>query len=257
VGQAQAAYDIARQKYEALLKSSHKAALNAAQGQLQSAKGKLQEAQAQLSYTSLRSPIAGVVTDRPLFPGDTVAAGTPIVTVMDTGSLIAKLHVAQALAQQLQVGSEATLTIPGMEEPVKAKVSLISPALDPGSTTIEVWLKVPNAKGALRAGTTVHATLEGRTVKQALLVPADAVQRSPESGGKMVMVIGPDGLAHKKNVTIGISARETTQILSGLSVGDMVITGGAYGLDEGTKVKIEAAKPDADDAAKPAPGEKE
>jgi RND family efflux transporter MFP subunit len=207
-----------------------------------------------LSYTSLRSPIAGVVTDRPLFAGDTAAAGTPIVTVMDTGSLIAKLHLAQALAQQLQVGSEAKLAVPGMDEPVAAKVSLISPALDPGSTTIEVWLKVPNAKGTLKPGTTVHATMEGRTVRQALLVPTEAVQRSAESGGKMVMVVGADGLAHKKNVTIGISTKETTQILEGLSANDMVITGGAYGLDEGTKVKIEAAKPDAE---KPDPGEKE
>jgi len=135
---------------------------------------------------------------------------------------------------------------------------LISPALDPGSTTVEVWLKVANAKGKLKAGTSVHATIEGRQIKDALLIPTEAVQRSAETGGKMVMVIAADGTARKKNVTVGISTKEKTQILEGLSAGDTVITGGAFGLDDGTKVKIEAAKPDADDAEKkPAAGEKE
>jgi len=105
--QAQAAYDIAKQHFESLQKASHKASLESAQGQLDSAKGKYLASQAMLSYTNLRSPISGVVTDRPLFPGDTAAAGTPILTVMDTSTLIAKLHVAQALVQNLQLGADA------------------------------------------------------------------------------------------------------------------------------------------------------
>ncbi len=259
--QAQAAYDIAKQHYESLQKASHKASIEAAQGQLESAKGKLMEAQAQLSYTNLKSPISGIVTDRPLFPGETAPAGTAIVTVMDTSSLIAKLHLAQAQVQQLEIGAEAKLTVPGVDDPVPARVSLISPALDPGSTTVEVWLKVPNGKGKLKAGTSVHATIEGREVKNALLIPTEAVQRSSEGPGKIVMVIDADGTAKKKTVTLGIQTEEKTQILSGLSPDDMVITGGAFGLDEGTKVKVEAAKPDEDDkkdkGEKPEPGEKE
>ena len=263
--QAQAAYDIAKQHYESLQKASHSASLETAKGTLDSAKGKYLQAQAMLSYTNLRSPISGVVTDRPLFPGDTAAAGTPILTVMDTSTLIAKLHVAQALVQQLQVGADAKLTVPGMDEAVPAKVSLISPALDPGSTTVEVWLKVANAQGKLKAGTSVHATIDGKQIKDALLIPTEAVQRSPETGGKMVMVIAADGTAKKRNVTVGIATKEKTQILEGLTAGDTVITGGAFGLDEGTKVKIEAAKPEgeADDTkpeagdTKPAAGEKE
>ena len=256
--QAKAAYDIATQHYRSLLKAGHTAAIQTAQGNLASAKGKYLQAQAMLSYTNLRSPISGVVTDRPLFPGDTAAAGTPILTVMDTTTLIAKLHVAQALVQQLQIGADAKLTVPGMDDAVPAKVSLISPALDPGSTTVEVWLKVANAKGKLKAGTSVHATIEGKQIKDALLIPTEAVQRSPETGGQMVMAIAADGTARKKNVTIGISTKEKTQILEGLSAGDTVITGGAFGLDDGTKVKIEAAKPEGAAAEKkPAAGEKE
>jgi RND family efflux transporter MFP subunit len=253
--QSQAAYDIAKQHFESLQNVSNKAAIATAQGNLESAKGKYLGAQAELSYTEIRSPISGVVTDRPLFAGETAAAGTPLLTVMDTSALIAKLHVAQSQAQQLKIGAPATITIPGADDPVPAKVSLISPALDPGSTTVEVWLRVENPKGALKAGTPVHASITGRTVTNALTVPIDAVQVSADGNSKFVMVIAADSTAHKKTVTLGIQNAEDAQILSGVTQSDMVISTGGYGLDENTKVKIGVdpnAKPDDDD--KPAAG---
>ncbi len=248
--QAQAAYDIAKLKYEALGKVGTSASLESAKGQLGSARGKYLGAEAQLSYTKIRTPISGVVTDRPLFAGETAAAGTPVITVMDTSTMIAKVHLTQAQAQQLSVGSDATITVPGMDEPVEGKVSLVSPALDPGSTTVEVWIRVANAAGKLKAGTSVHATLKGKTAEKALLIPAEAVQRSPEGAGKIVMVVAPDGTAQKRSVTLGIQTPESTQILSGLKPGDTVITTGGYGLDEGTKVKVGPAEKDAADSDK-------
>jgi HlyD family secretion protein len=253
--QQQAAYDIAKQHLESLQNVSNKAALENAQGNLGSAKGKYLGAQAELSYTEIRSPISGVVTDRPLFAGETAAAGTPLLTVMDTSALVAKLHIGQMQAQQLVLGAAATLTVPGIEKPVPAKVSLISPALDPGSTTVEVWLRAENPKGVLKAGTPVHATITGRTIANALTVPAEAIQVGQDGVSKFVMVIAPDSTAHKKVVTVGIQSADGAQILSGLTAADMVISTGAYGLDENTKVKIGTdpnAKPDDDD--KPAAG---
>ena len=105
-----------------------------------------------MSYSQIRSPIDGVVTDRPLFPGETAAAGAPVITVMDTSSLIAKSHIAQNLAQQIKVGGEAQIHVPGIDDPVPARVSMVSPALDPGSTTLEVWLKIDNRNGKLKVG---------------------------------------------------------------------------------------------------------
>jgi HlyD family secretion protein len=249
--QAQAAYQIANQRYQSIKSVGQKASLKTAEGQLTSAKGKYLGAEAQLSYTSIRTPISGVVTDRPLFAGETAAAGSAIVTVMDTSALIAKLHIAQSQAQQLAVGDAAELAVPGLDEPVKAKVSLVSPALDPGSTTVEVWIRVENRDGALKAGTAVRATIEGKSIPNALTLPADAIQRSTETGGKVVLVVAPNGTMHKKAVTLGVQAAESVQIMSGLSPTDTVIVSGGYGLDEGTKVKVEAA------GEKPAAGEKE
>ena len=192
--QAQAAHEIAKQHLEAVQKISRKAALESAQGQLTSAKGKYLGAEAQLSYTEIRSPISGVVTDRPLFAGETAAAGTPVITVMDTSALLAKLHLSQIQAQQLSMGAPATITVPGLDDPLPAKVSLISPALDPGSTTVEVWLRLENPKGTLKAGTPVHTTITGRSASNALLVPLEAVQTGPDGESKFVLVIKPTEL---------------------------------------------------------------
>jgi HlyD family secretion protein len=243
--QAKAAHEIAQQHLEAVQKVSHKASLESAQGQLTSAKGKYLGAEAQLSYTEIRSPISGVVTDRPLFAGETAAAGNPVITVMETSALLAKLHISQIQAQQLSIGAPATIAVRGLDDPLPAKVALISPALDPGSTTVEVWLRVENAKGTLKAGTPVRTTITGRTAKNALLVPLEAVQTGPDGDSKFVLVIKPNGTAAKQPVTLGIRTSESAQVLSGLAPADTVITTGGYGLDEGTKVKVGTAPAEA------------
>jgi multidrug efflux pump subunit AcrA (membrane-fusion protein) len=239
--QAQAAYDAAVKHLQSVERTTNAAGAKAAEGQLASAKGRYINAEAQVGYASLRSPIDGVVTDRPLFPGETAVAGSSVVTVMNTSSLLAKLHVAQATAQKLKVGSDAKVHVPGVEDAIGAKVSFISPALDVGSTTIEVWLKLPNADGRFKVGTPVHAVIRGETVADATQIPASAVVPA-QDGSTSVMVIAPDGTARKRAVKVGIRTPEKVQILSGVSPKDNVITEGGYGLDDGTKVSLEDAK---------------
>jgi RND family efflux transporter MFP subunit len=182
---------------------------------------------------------------------------------MDTSALLAKLHIAQMQAQQLSVGAEATIKVPGVTDPVPAKVALISPALDPGSTTVEVWLRLENSKAVFKSGTPVHVIISGHAIPNALTVPAEAIQTASDGTAKFVMAIASDGTAHKRPVTIGVMTPEAVQILSGVTASDMVIVTGAYGLDDNAKVKIGTdpnAKPDADDGkssagdAKPSAG---
>jgi HlyD family secretion protein len=248
--QAQAAWDTAAQHMDSMKQVSHEAALKAAQGELESARGKYEGAQAELNYSEIRSPIAGVVTDRPLYAGETVPSGTPLITVMDTSALLARIHLSQLQAQMLKAGDAASVQVPGLSDPVSGKVTLVSPATDTGSTTIEVWVRIENRKGALRPGTAVHVTIEGRTVPNALVIPSAAIVIAA-SGKPTVLVIGSDGIAHQTAVETGIAGDDTTQILSGLNAGQQVITVGAASLDDGTHVKVTAA-PDDD---KPAAGD--
>jgi HlyD family secretion protein len=241
--QAQAAYDTATQHLHALESVGRAASGQVAQGDLTSAKGKYLNAEALASYASLHSPIDGVVTDRPLFAGEMAPAGTPLITVMDTTSLIAKLHLSQAVTQRMKLGDQAQVTVPGMSDAIDGSVSLLSPALDPGSTTVEVWVKLKNPDGQLKAGTPVHIAIVGRTVPNALQVPASALLTS-DDGTLGVMVVGADGTAHLKPVTIGIRLPDTVQILTGIASSDLVIDTGGYGLQDGTKVKIGATGDD-------------
>jgi HlyD family secretion protein len=250
--QAQAAFAQAQQHLDTMKAVSQAAALKAAQGTLESAKGKYEGAEAQLSYSEIRSPIAGVVTDRPLYAGETPAPGTPLITVMDTSALLAKIHLAQPQAQLLKKGDPASVSVPGLPNPVPAKITLVSPALDPGSTTVEVWVRLENPKGTLRPGTAVHVSIAGRTAPKAIVVPSEAIVVAT-SGKSTVLVIGADGLAHQTAVTTGIADNGQTQILSGLATGQQVVTTGAASIDDGTKVKI-VTSADADDS-KPAAGQ--
>jgi HlyD family secretion protein len=248
--QAQAAYDIAVQHLGSQKAVTREAAIQSAKGQLLSAQGKYEGAQAGVSYSEIRSPIDGVVTDRPLFAGEIAAAGQALVTVMDVSSLLAKMHLSQKQAQKMHVGDEAEVMVPGIDDAVKGKVTLISPALDPGSTTVEIWVKISNQGGVLKAGTPVKVTIALKTIENSLVVPTAAIV-TDSAGKKQVMVISSDNTAHHRNVELGISQDDMTQIINGLQVGEKVISSGAYAMDDGTKVKIGAPDDKNEDGSKP------
>lgn len=235
--QAQAAYDAAVKHLQSVQNTTQKTNAQAAQGQLTSARGRYANAEAQVSYANLRSPINGVVAERPFFPGETASAGTTVVTVMDTSALLAKLHLAQATAQKLTLGGQAEIQIPGIDDPQHATVSFISPTLDPGSTTVEVWLRLPNVDGRYKVGTAVHAVIRGSTIPNALQVPPAAILPA-DDGSTAVLVVGPDNIAHKRPIKVGIRTQQEVQITAGLAPGDNVVTEGGYGLDDGTRVNL-------------------
>jgi HlyD family secretion protein len=242
ITQARNQSDIAKQHLEKLMAIGKEQEIKAAQGQRDSAAGKYRGAQAQLSYSEIRSPINGVITDRPLYPGEMAAAGTPLLTVMDISSVIAKAHIPQDDAAALKVGDKGSITVPGITEPINGKVTVVSPALDPNSTTVEIWFEVKNPKHELKPGTSVHLSMTAQTVKDALVVPANSILTAPD-GSTAVMLVGPDGLAHQQAVKVGIRNGDDAQIVEGVKDGDKVVTNGAYGLPDKTKIKVQAAEP--------------
>ena len=237
--QARGQYQQAKKALDDLHRVGKEQALKTAGGQLSAAKGKLLSAEAQLSYSEIRSPIDGVVTDRPLFPGELASANQPLLTVMNTSHLIAKSHIAQSQAVTLKVGDPAAIQIAGLEGTVPARVSIVSPALDPGSTTIEVWVETSKPPAELKPGMAVQVSITAATATNAILVPKASVLESPEAGS-FVMLAGKDGLAHQTPVQLGLRGAVETQIIKGVSAGNSVIVSGAYGLPDKTKIKIEA-----------------
>ena len=136
------------------------------------------------------------------------------------------------------------------------KVTLVSPALDPNSTTVEVWVTAPNTGGAF-ARDNGHSRNVGPYRERCDCRPRSALLKTPD-GATTVMVVGGDDKAHQVSVEAGISEGDRVQITKGLSGGEKVVTHGAYGLPNDTKVKIagalEADKPGA--AKRPAEKDK-
>ena len=252
--QARSQYDVAQKHLDSLMAVGKQQELKSAAGQLESAKGKYMGATAQLSYSEIRSPIDGWVTDRPLYPGEMPAAGVPLITVMDLSQVIARAHVPQQEAALLKVGDAATISAAGLDKPVEGKVTIVSPALDPNSTTVEIWVQAKNPKQVLKPGTSVQLAMISETVPDALVVPAASILTAPD-GTTSVMVVGADNRAHQKNVKTGIKQGDDIQITDGLKGDEKVVASGAYGLPDNTKVSAEEAKEAEKEGDKPS-GEK-
>jgi len=247
LSQARAQSETARKRLDNLRAFANAQALKGAAAQRDAAKGRDESAQAQLAYSRLTSPIDGVVTDLPFYPGETAPAGAPVVTVMDVSRVIARAHVSQTDALELAVGNDASLIgLNGV--PVPAKVVQVSPALDAANTTVEVWVEAENADGTLRPGSSLRVLMVAKTVPNALVIPQQAVMTSP-TGAMFAILIDKDNKPHLRKVAVGIRDAGKAQVTDGLTSGDRVATTGAYELFkldtevlEKTKVQIAPAK---------------
>jgi multidrug efflux pump subunit AcrA (membrane-fusion protein) len=236
--QARNQYEMAQKHLNDLQSFGNDQAIKAATAQRDQAKAHQDAAVAQLGYSRITSPIDGVVTDRPLYAGETPPSGTPIVTVMDLSHVVARAHIAPAEAAELKVGDAANLIGPD-NTPIAGEVTQISPALDPANTTVEVWVQADNPGDRLKPGTSIRVELIARTVPNALVIPQAALLTSG-SGTTSVVVIDAENKPHRKSVTTGIRDAGAVQVTDGLESGQRVVTTGAF----------ELAKLDADVLAK-------
>jgi HlyD family secretion protein len=243
--QAQALLENARQHLKSLETVGRTEQVKSLQAQLDAAKARYEAAAAQLSYTEVRSPISGVVSDRPLYAGEMAQSGTAIIAVMDISSVIARANIPVKEAGDVRAGRSATITGPGGE--LQGRVTVVSPAVDPNTTTVEVWIQAANPGEKLKPGTSVHVAISAQDIKNAIVVPVAALLTFDE-GGEKVMVVGSDSLAHEHKVEVGVREGGKVQILSGVAEGDDVITVGGLGLDD--KAKVTTAKPDEKDDKK-------
>ena len=235
--QAKATFDTAQQHLQALQTVGGKEQINSAAAQVEAAKGQYEGAQALASYAEIRSPITGVVTDRPLYPGEMAAAGTPMLTVMDMSKVVARINMAQDQAKNVKVGNEATITPADGGELVTARVTIVSPASDANSTTVQVWVQADNPGEKMHAGQSVHVSIVAATLDGATLIPGPAVLPNAE-GETIVLIVDDKNVAHEKVVQIGVREPEMVQIVAGVEVGERVVTQGGLGLEDKTKVRI-------------------
>ena len=236
--------------------------IKTAEAQVDAARSHVQTTDAQLSYSQIRSPISGVVSDRPLYAGEMATPGAPLVTVVDISKLVARVNVPQNQVSSIKVGHPAVVTQVDSTEPLQGKVTVVSPATDAATTTVQVWIEIENPGEKLKPGTSVHALIVTEAIKAATVIPVAAVLPG-EEGGTAVLVISDDKVAHRRLVTLGVREGDKVQVLNGAHPGEEVVVVGGLGLDDKAKVKIvtpgapeEPEEPEGGDEEKPAGGDK-
>jgi HlyD family secretion protein len=220
--------------------------LKTAQAQVAAAQAQYRSAAAQVSYSEISSPIAGVIADRPLYAGEMAAPGSPLLTVMDTSRVVARANIPQALTASIRIGNAAAIHVADRQAEVPARVTVVSPATDPASTTLQVWAEAANPAERLKPGASVRLRIVTETIPRAVVIPAAAILPG-EEGGAAVLVVSGDSTVHRKTIETGARDGGKVQILSGVSAGEQVVTAGGVGLDDNAKVRI--VQPGAKDAA--------
>jgi HlyD family secretion protein len=253
LAQAQSALDTARSHQQSQQRVGAAEQIKGAQAQAAAAKAHYDSAAVQAGYAEIRSPITGIVSDRPLYPGETAASGSPIIAIVDISKVIARANIPIKSAASIKVGKQATIA--GPDGPISGTVTVVSPSVDPSTTTVEVWIQADNPLEILKPGGTVHVSIRADLIQDTLLVPAAALLSSDE-GGEKVMLFGKDNKAHERKVNVGIREGARVQILGGVNEGDKVITSGGLGLDDKAKVVVKEESDDDDDDDKDADDDK-
>lgn len=243
--QAQSTFDTAQRHLETLQQVGQREQIAGAKAQVDAAQAHYENAAVQLSYAQITTPISGVVADRPVYPGEMVTPGSPLMTIIDISSVVARANIPVKDASYIKVGRPATIS--GPDGDIGGKVTVVSPSVDPSTTTVEVWVEAPNPGEKLKPGGTVRVSIKAETLQDVIIVPAAALLNSDE-GGPKVMVIGTDKLAHERKISVGVRQGDNVELLSGVQEGEQVVVAGGLGLDDKGKVKIvEAPKEDEDD----------
>jgi multidrug efflux pump subunit AcrA (membrane-fusion protein) len=253
--QAKAQFDSAQEHLRVLQAVAKEEQIKTASSQVESAKAHHQSLEAQLSYARILSPIGGVVADRALYAGEMATPGTPLLVVMDISRVVARVSVPQSQAATVKVGHPATITQVDSGQEVPGKVIVVSPATDPASTTVQVWVEAENPGEKLKPGASVHAVIVTEMFKAATVVPVAAILPGEEKG-TAVLTVSADSTAHKKKVELGVREGDKVQILSGVKPGEEVVVVGGLGVDDKAKVKIiNTTVEESDEDDTPAPPE--
>jgi cobalt-zinc-cadmium efflux system membrane fusion protein len=180
------------------------------------------------SEIPVRSPIAGEAVERLVAPGQVIqAGGTQVFTISNMSSVWVLANVYQKDLPYVHLGDPVTVTTdsyPGAE--FRGKISYMAAALDANTRTLQARIDVKNPGGKLKKDMYVVATVQAETIQNALTVPTAAVLRDAENQ-PFVYVVNQNNQFARRAVTLGASAGDNTQLVSGVAPGERVLGDGS------------------------------
>jgi RND family efflux transporter MFP subunit len=209
------------------------AGVEEAEAQLEGARAGGEVADVTASYARITAPFDGLVTEKLVEPGTLVSPGLPLLRLEDTRSFKLEVRIDESRAGWVTRDVPVRVAIDGAGGGIHAdgRVFEIARAIAADSRTMLVTIEVP-AADALRPGMFARAFLPGPS-RRALRVPDDAIVRR----GQLTSVfVAQDGKARLRLVSVGPSISARTEILSGLSPGELVVTAPPPVLRDGTPI---------------------
>lgn len=221
-------------------------ALQDAEGLAAGAEADLAAAQTQLAWLHIAAPLSGVVTHINVRPGETVDAATILAEVTDLGRLVVESKIPSGDAVRVKAGQPVRI----MSDPaVEASLTFVSPTVDPGTDTVTLRAALPRDCG-LRLGQFVPLRITTAEHANVLVAPAESVVANADGASVVAVVTGDEAVQHP--VTVGIKDGNLAEVAGrDLKPGDTVVTVGAYGLPEKTKVRTGEGTPAAQDPKQP------
>jgi HlyD family secretion protein len=215
------------------------AGTKSAQARIAVAEANMAATQAMLAYLTLAAPFDGVVTQRRVDHGHFVQPGAanapPLLTIVRSDKIRAKIAVAEAEAGYIDVGDSIMLEVPALRQAeFKGEVNRTSFAIDPASRALEVIVDFDNPEQRLRPGMFGSAKITLDHQPDSLTLPAAAVVRQ---GKEAFCYLLKDKQAVKTPIQLGIKVGDDFQIVSGITAEDTVILNKANTLKDGQKVE--------------------
>jgi len=224
-----------------------RAQILAAQAQVADAQAAESAARAQLTYTIVKSPIAGLVAQRFLNVSDSADTTTAIAQIVDLAQVIVEASQPTSQPAKISPGESATVTavsLAGLK--LAGKVQSIDPVTDNQGTTIGIRILCPNPGCVLKEGMPVIASIVTAVHSQALTVPLTALVADPAHPDRKMVYLYKQGKVTRVVVKTGMQKDTRIEVLSGLNAGQEIIASGGYGIPDGTEVEAQSESLHAD-----------
>lgn len=207
-----------------------------AQYDLEALQASYDRARLELSYTTIRAPIDGVVSARFIKVGNTITANDPTFRVTDLDPLIAYVRIPEKEFRKLATGQKAEVVVDALGgDRLAGTISLISPTVDPQTGTFRVRVEVPDESSRLKPGMFARINIVYEYREDALQIPRNAIL---DSDGRQSVFIVVGETAERRPIETGLINNGWVEIADGLEGNEQVVVVGQGGLKTGTVVKV-------------------
>lgn len=190
----------------------------------------------ELSYTEIKAPIDGVISERFVKTGNTLEANTPLFQITSLEPLVSYVHVPEREYRRLEPGQSANIEIDALAgEAFTGTIARISPVVDPDTGTFKITVEVSDPSRRLKPGMFGRVTIVHDKHENALRIPRNAII---EDGGAMVVFVVENGEAKRRNISVGYSENGMVEIVDGLNDDEVFVVVGQTGLKDGSRVSI-------------------